>query len=380
MINNSTYIFIVTDLPVCLTRYEGEIIMEIGLTTFVETTPDVETGKVLSHAERIREVVEEIVLADEVGLDVFGVGEHHRKDYAASSPAVVLAAAASQTKQIRLTSAVTVLSSDDPVRVFQQFSTLDAISNGRAEIMAGRGSFIESFPLFGYDLDDYNELFDEKLDLLLKIQGSEKVTWNGGTHRPAIQNRGVYPIPVQETLPIWIASGGTPQSVVRAGMLGLPLVLAIIGGSPRQFARLVQLYKRAAKEAGHDLSKLPIASHSHGFVAESTELAAEKFFPSTQQAMNVLGRERGWGEYTRETFDSARSLEGALYVGDAETVAEKIIHLRKNVGVTRFMLHVPVGSMPHANVMKAIELLGKEVAPIVRAEVARWEAEGEVEL
>lgn len=359
---------------------EGEIIMEIGLTTFVETTPDVETGKVLSHAERIREVVEEIVLADEVGLDVFGVGEHHRKDYAASSPAVVLAAAASQTKQIRLTSAVTVLSSDDPVRVFQQFSTLDAISNGRAEIMAGRGSFIESFPLFGYELDDYNELFDEKLDLLLKIQGSEKVTWNGGTHRPAIQNRGIYPIPVQETLPIWIASGGTPQSVVRAGMLGLPLVLAIIGGSPRQFARLVQLYKRAAKEAGHDLSKLPIASHSHGFVAESTELAAEKFFPSTQQAMNVLGRERGWGEYTRETFDSARSLEGALYVGDAETVAEKIIHLRKNVGVTRFMLHVPVGSMPHADVMKAIELLGKKVAPIVRAEVARWEAEGEVEL
>lgn len=352
--------------------------MEIGLTTFVETTPDVKTGKVISHAERIREVVEEIVLADEVGLDVYGVGEHHRRDYAASSPAVVLAAAASRTKRIRLTSAVTVLSSDDPVRVFEQFSTLDAISNGRAEIMAGRGSFIESFPLFGYDLDDYNELFDEKLDLLLKIQKSEKVTWNG-KHRPAIQNLGIYPMPVQNPLPVWIASGGTPQSVVRAGILGLPLVLAIIGGSPRQFAGLVQLYKRAAKEAGHDVTKLPIASHSHGFIAESTELAADKFFPSTQQAMNVIGRERGWGEYTRATFDSARSLEGALYVGDTETVAEKIIHLRKNVGITRFMLHVPVGSMPHDDVMKAIELLGKEVAPMVREEIGRWEAKGEEE-
>lgn len=352
--------------------------MEIGLTTFVETTPDVKTGKVISHAERIREVVEEIVLADEVGLDVYGVGEHHRRDYAASSPAVVLAAAASQTKRIRLTSAVTVLSSDDPVRVFEQFSTLDAISNGRAEIMAGRGSFIESFPLFGYDLDDYNELFDEKLDLLLKIQKSEKVTWNG-KHRPAIQNLGIYPMPVQNPLPVWIASGGTPQSVVRAGILGLPLVLAIIGGSPRQFAGLVQLYKRAAKEAGHDVTKLPIASHSHGFIAESTELAADKFFPSTQQAMNVIGRERGWGEYTRATFDSARSLEGALYVGDTETVAEKIIHLRKNVGITRFMLHVPVGSMPHDDVMKAIELLGKEVAPMVHEEIGRWEAKGEEE-
>lgn len=354
------------------------MVMEIGLTTFVETTPDVKTGKVISHAERIREVVEEIVLADEVGLDVYGVGEHHRRDYAASSPAVVLAAAASRTKRIRLTSAVTVLSSDDPVRVFEQFSTLDAISNGRAEIMAGRGSFIESFPLFGYDLDDYNELFDEKLDLLLKIQKSEKVTWDG-KHRPAIQNLGIYPIPVQNPLPVWIASGGTPQSVVRAGMLGLPLVLAIIGGSPRQFAGLVQLYKRAAKEAGHDVTKLPIASHSHGFIAESTELAADKFFPSTQQAMNVIGRERGWGKYTRATFDSARSLEGALYVGDTETVAEKIIHLRKNVGITRFMLHVPVGSMPHDDVMKAIELLGKEVAPIVREEIGRWEAVGEEE-
>ena len=348
--------------------------MEIGVTTFVETTPDVETGKVISHAERIREVVEEIVLADSVGLDVFGVGEHHRQDFAASAPAVVLAAAASQTKRIRLTSAVTVLSSDDPVRVYQDFATLDAISNGRAEIMAGRGSFIESFPLFGYDLTDYDELFDEKLELLLQICKSEKVTWSG-KHRASIQNLGVYPRSVQNPLPVWIASGGNPQSAVRAGILGLPLVLAIIGGSPMQFAPIVQLYKKAAKQAGHDLSKLTVATHSHGFIAETTESAANIFFPSTQQVMNVLGRERGWGRYDRSSFDAARSFEGALYVGDAKTVAEKIIHLRKNVGVTRFMLHCPLGSMPHEDVMKAIELLGKEVAPIVREEVDRWEAE-----
>ncbi|MGG0717911.1 LLM class flavin-dependent oxidoreductase [Robertmurraya massiliosenegalensis] len=350
--------------------------MEIGISTFVETTPDVKTGEIISHAERLREVVEEIVLADQVGLDVFGVGEHHRKDYAASSPAVLLAAAASQTERIRLTSAVSVLSSDDPVRVFQDFAMLDGISNGRAEIMAGRGSFIESFPLFGYDLNDYNELFDEKLDLLLKIRDAEKVTWSGN-HRPAIQNLGVYPRPVQEPLPVWIGSGGTPQSVARAGQLGLPLVLAIIGGRPVQFAPLVQLYKRAATQSGHDISKLPVASHSHGFIAETTEIACEKFFPSTQQAMNVIGRERGWGHYDRAAFDAARSFEGALYVGDPETVAQKIIHLRKNVGITRFMLHVPVGTMPHEDVMKAIELLGTKVAPMVREGIAKWEAEQE---
>jgi probable LLM family oxidoreductase len=348
--------------------------MELGLTTFVETTPDVKTGKVISHAERLREVLEEIILADEVGLDIFGVGEHHRKDYALSTPAVLLAAAAARTKNIRLSSAVTVLSSDDPVRVFQEFSTVDAISNGRAEIMAGRGSFIESFPLFGYDLKDYDELFDEKLDLLLNIRKNEIVNWQGN-HRPSIHNRGVYPRPVQELLPVWIASGGTPQSVARAGTLGLPLALAIIGGSPLQFAPLVKLYYRAAEQAGHDPSKLTVATHSHGFVAETTDMAIEKFFPPTQYAMSKLGRERGWGDYTRETFDRARSLEGALYVGDVKTVAEKIIFLRKNVGITRFMLHCPVGSMPHEDVMRAIELLGKEVAPIVREEVAKWEAE-----
>ncbi len=347
--------------------------MEIGISTFVETTPDVRTGNVISHADRLREVVEEIILADQVGLDVFGVGEHHRNDFAASSPAVVLAAAATQTSRIRLTSAVTVLSSADPVRVFQDFATLDGISNGRAEIMAGRGSFIESFPLFGYNLNDYDELFEEKLDLLLTLQKSEFITWSG-KHRPAINNIGIYPRPVQEPLPIWIGSGGNSESVVRAGLLGLPLVLAIIGGRPIQFAPLVELYKKAATHAGHDVNKLQIASHSHGFIAEDTMTAADKFFPSTQQVMNKLGKERGWGIYDRAAFDAARSFEGALYVGDSETVAQKIIHLRKNVGITRFMLHVPVGSMPHADVMNAIELLGKEVAPIVREEIAKWEA------
>jgi len=350
--------------------------MEIGISTFVETSPDVQTGEIMSHAQRLREVVEEIELADRVGLDVYGVGEHHRKDYAASSPAVVLAAAASRTQRIRLTSAVTVLSSADPVRVFQDFATLDGISNGRAEIMAGRGSFIESFPLFGYDLNDYDELFDEKLELLLKLTESEKVTWRGG-HRPAIQDLGVYPRPVQNPLPVWIGSGGNPESAIRAGTLGLPLVLAIIGGSPVQFAPLVQLYKKAGLRAGHPESQLRVASHSHGFIGEETEAAADKFFPSTQASMNVIGRERGWRHYDRSAYDAARSFEGALYVGDPQTVAEKIIHLRKKVGVTRFMLHVPLGTMPHAEVMRAIELLGTEVAPKVRSEISRWEAETE---
>lgn len=352
--------------------------MEIGITSFVETKPDIQTGAVISHAQRLREVVEEIVLADQVGLDVFGVGEHHRKDYAASSPAVVLAAAASQTKRIQLTSAVTVLSSSDPVRVFQDFATLDGISNGRAEIMAGRGSFIESFPLFGYDLNDYDELFEEHLELLLKIRGSEKVTWKGG-HRPAIHDLGVYPRPVQNSLPIWVGSGGNRDSAIRAGLLGLPLMLAIIGGSPMQFEPLVQLYKKAAAHAGHDESRLKVGSQSIGFVAENTDLAADTFFPSTQAGMNKLGKERGWAHYDRSSFDAARSFEGALYVGDPETVAQKIIHLRKNVGVTRFMMYVPLSTMPHNQVMRAIELLGTEVAPRVREEIAKWEAETEKE-
>lgn len=348
--------------------------MEIGITSFVETKPDVHSGEVISHAQRLREVVEEIILADQVGLDVFGIGEHHREDYAASSPAMVLSAAASQTKNIRLTSAVTVLSSADPVRVFQDFATLDGLSNGRAEIMAGRGSFIESFPLFGYDLQDYDELFEEHLDLLLSIRQSEKVVWEG-RHRPAINHLGVYPRPVQKSLPIWVASGGNQQSAMRAGLLGLPLMLAIIGGSPMQFAPIVQLYKKAALHAGHDLSKLQVGSHSIGFVGPNTEWAADTFFPSTMAGMNKLGKERGWPYYDRSSYDAARSFEGALYVGDPDTVAEKIIHLRKHVGITRFMLYVPLSTMPHDQVMQAIELLGTEVAPRVREEVAKWEAE-----
>lgn len=350
--------------------------MEIGISTFVETTPDVKTGALKSHAERLAEVVEEMELADQVGLDVYGIGEHHRQDYAASSPAVLLAAGAARTKRIRLTSAVTVLSSDDPVRVYQDFATLDGISGGRAEIMAGRGSFIESFPLFGYNLADYDELFEEKLELLLQISRGGKINWSG-KHRPAISGLEIFPRAVQNPLPVWIGSGGNPESVIRAGTQGLPLVLAIIGGSPFRFAPLVKLYKQAAAQAGFDPTKLPIASHSHGFVAAEEKQAADSFFPSTQAAMNVIGRERGWPHYDRAAYDYARSPEGALYVGDPETVARKIIALRKEVGITRFFLHLPLGTMPHDEVMTAIELLGTKVAPIVREEIARWEAEGQ---
>lgn len=347
--------------------------MELGISTFVETTPDAATGNTISHAERLREVVEEIVLADQVGLDVYGVGEHHRHDYAASSPAVVLAAAASQTTRIRLTSAVMILSSADPVRVFQDFATLDGLSNGRAEIMVGRGSFLESFPLFGYDLNDYEELFEEKLDLLLRIQQSEIVSWNG-KHRSAIHELGIYPRPVQEQLPVWIGSAGSLESAVRAGKFGLPFVLAIIGAvQPLDYAEQVHLYKQAAAEAGFDVSKLPIASHSHGFVAKSQEEAIETFFPSTFARTNVRALEKGTPPYTRANYDEACSFEGALYVGDPDTVAKKIIHLRKHVGVTRFFLHMPHGTMPHQDVMEAIRLFGTEVAPRVREEVQRWE-------
>jgi probable LLM family oxidoreductase len=344
--------------------------IEIGISTFLEATPDPVSGERISHAERLRRAVEEIVVADQAGLDVYGVGEHHRPDYACSAPAVVLAAAAPLTKRIRLTSAVTVLSSDDPVRVYQQFATLDGISNGRAEIMAGRGSFIESFPLFGCKLEDYDELFNEKLELLLEVCRNEIVTWRGG-HRPAIDGRGVYPRAVQDPLPVWIATGGNPESAVRAGMLGLPVCFAIIGGMPERFAPLVELYKRAAAKAGHDVSKLQIATHSHGFVADTTEEADEKFYLPTQAQMNQIGRERGWPPYTRETYDAARSLRGALYVGDPEYVAEKIVLLHRNLGITRFFLHVNVGTMPHRDVLRAIELLGTRVAPIVRKELAR---------
>jgi probable LLM family oxidoreductase len=346
--------------------------MELGLYTFADVSLEKGPGHIAPH-ERLRNLIEEIELADQVGLDVFGLGEHHRPDYAASAPAVILAAAAERTKRIRLTSAVTVLSSDDPVRVFQQFSTVDLISGGRAEIMAGRGSFIESFPLFGYDLGDYDALFAEKLDLLLKINESERVTWSG-TLRAPINDCGVYPRPYQQKLPIWIAVGGTPQSVVRAATLGLPLALAIIGGEPARFAPFFELYREAARRAGHDPEKLATSLNVHGFVAETTDKAADDFYGPQAEVMNRIGRERGWGPTNRAHFDQARGPRGALFVGDPDTVAEKIIAQHKLFGNDRFLLQMAIGAMPHDKIMKAIELYGTKIAPIVRRETAKKEA------
>jgi len=344
--------------------------MQIGVYTFAETTPHPHTGHVISSAQRLRDLMEEIELADQVGLDVFGVGEHHRPDFAVSAPAVVLAAAAERTKRIRLTSAVTVLSSDDPVRVFQDFATLDLLSNGRAEIMAGRGSFIESFPLFGYDLGDYDELFAEKLELLLALRESERVTW-AGRHRPPLRNLGVYPRPIQNPLPIWIAVGGTPASVVRAAELGLPLALAIIGGAPEQFAPLIQLYRETGQRAGHNASQLRVSINSHAFLADDSHHAAEVFFPSYAEAMTRIGRERGWPPTTRRQFDASRSPRGALLVGDPQEVIDKILYEHELFAHDRFLAQFTVGSIAHDNVMRAIELLGTKVAPAVRSALLR---------
>ncbi|HEX2729256.1 MAG TPA: LLM class flavin-dependent oxidoreductase, partial [Rubrobacteraceae bacterium] len=285
-------------------------------------------------------------------------------------PAVALAAAAERTKNIRLSSAVTVLSSDDPVRVFQQFATLDLLSGGRAEIMAGRGSFIESFPLFGYDLNDYDELFAEKLDLLLKLRESERVTWSG-RHRARLEDVGVYPRPVQDPLPVWIAVGGTPQSVVRAASLGLPLAIAIIGGQPSNFAPLANLYREAASEAGHDPERLPISINSHTYVAETSQQASDEYFPTYSAMMNKIGRERGWSPMRRGQFEGGRSRRGALLVGSPEEVVEKILYEHEFFGHQRFMAQISVGALPHDKVMRAIELLGTEVAPAVRKELTR---------
>jgi probable LLM family oxidoreductase len=344
--------------------------MELGLYTFADVGRESATGRTITPAERLKNLVAEIELADQVGLDVFGVGEHHRPDYAASAPAVVLAAAASLTSRIRLTSAVTVLSSDDPVRVFQEFATLDNLSGGRAEIMAGRGSFIESFPLFGYDLGDYDALFAEKLELLLKLRESERITWPGG-HRAAINDRGVYPRPVQEPLPVWIAVGGTPQSVARAGALGLPLALAIIGGEPARFAPLFQLYREAARRAGHAPDGLRTSINVHGFVADTTEAAADAFYAPQAEVMNRIGRERGWGPTSRAHFDASRGPHGALFVGDPETVAEKIVAHHAIFANDRFLIQMAIGTVEHSKVMRAIELFGTKVAPLVRAAVAQ---------
>lgn len=344
--------------------------MEIGLYSFAETPLDPATGQQQGAGQRIRDLLEEIELADQVGLDVFGVGEHHRPDYAVSSPAVILAAAASRTRRIRLTSAVSVLSSDDPVRVFQDFAILDHISNGRAEIMAGRGSFTESFPLFGQDLGDYDEIFSEKLDLLLKLRERGRVTWSG-THRPPIDDREVFPRPQQAPLPVWLAVGGTPQSVARAARLGLPMALAIIGGAPERFKPAVDLYRELAEEAGHDVSQLPISINSHGFVAETATEAADISYGPFAETMDRIGRERGWPPTSRRQFDAERSIRGALLVGSPQEAIDKILFQYELFRHQRYLVQFTVGRLPHDRVLRAIELLGTEVAPVVRAETAR---------
>lgn len=337
--------------------------MELGISSFAELTPDPVTGKTISGHQRMMDLMEEIELADQLGLDVYALGEHHRPDFIVSSPAVVLAAAAVKTNHIRLSSAVTVLSSDDPVRVFQHFATVDLLSGGRAEIMAGRGSFIESFPLFGYDLKDYDDLFSEKLDLLLKLNESEKISWKG-KHRSPIQNLGVYPRPFQKKLPVWIAVGGTPESVIRSGKLGLPMALAIIGGSPANFLPLVELYRKTSAAAGH--GRLPLAVHSHGYISEDSNQAADEFFPSYAYVMSNIGRERGWPPTTRAQFEAGRSKQGALLVGSPQQVIDKILFEKELFGLDRFLLHVSVGTMPHAQIMHSIELFGTRVAPVIR--------------
>ncbi|MGN6195449.1 MAG: LLM class flavin-dependent oxidoreductase [Ginsengibacter sp.] len=346
--------------------------MELGLITFADMEPESLPGRSINAHQRIKDLMEEIELADQLGLDVFGVGEHHRPDYAVSSPAVILGAAAMITKNIKLSSAVTVLSSDDPVRVFQNFSTVDILSSGRAEIMAGRGSFIESFPLFGYDLNDYDELFEEKLDLLLQLNKSEKVSWRG-KHRPSIQNRGVYPRPYQSKIPTWIAAGGTPASAIRAATLQLPLMLAIIGGRPEQFVHFIDLYKETSRKAGRDMSTLQFGINNHFYVSEDSQKAGDEFYPYYAEMMNRVGRDRGWPPLSRQQFEYSRSAEGAVMVGSVQQVIDKILYEYELFGFTRFMAQASVGNVPHKMVMKSIELFGAKVAPAVKKEIEKTE-------
>jgi probable LLM family oxidoreductase len=340
--------------------------MELGVATFA----DLSSG--ISPEQRMRDLLEEAVLADQLGLDVFAIGEHHRPDFLISSPAVALAAVAARTQRIRLASAVTVLSSDDPVRVFQQFAELDLVSGGRAEIWAGRGSFIESFPLFGYDLDDYDELFAEKLELLLAIRDSTSVTWSGRLRAP-LSNAGVWPRPVQDPLPIWVAVGGTPQSVARAGVLNLPMTLAIIGGQPERFAPLVALYRRAAQQADHDATGLQLAINTHAFVGETSQAADSAFAQPYLAMMNRIGRERGWPPSGKPEYEALRSPRGAVAAGSPEQVAEKILFEHELFGNDRYVGQMSVGAVAHKDVMRSIELFGTQVAPAVRAEVERRE-------
>jgi probable LLM family oxidoreductase len=338
--------------------------MQIGIDSFAAAYDDASLA--LAPSDRLRNLVAEIEHADRVGLDVFGIGEHHRRDYLDSAPAVILGAAAARTTNIRLTSAVTVLSAADPVRVFQEFATLDLLSQGRAEIVAGRGSFIDAFPLFGLALDDYDALFEERLELLLKIREQEHVHWSG-SFRPPLTGQGVYPRPVQNPLPVWVGVGGTPQSFVRAGALGLPLMVAIIGGEPRRFRPLVDLYRETGRRHGHSPEQLKVGVHALGYVAATTQEAADDFFPGYAKAFSTVARERGWPPVTRRDFDAQRGPDGALLVGDANEVTEKIFrHSEALGGIDRITFQMNVASLPHAKLMQAIETIGGEVAPALR--------------
>jgi probable LLM family oxidoreductase len=342
--------------------------MQIGVDSFAAALPDDGQGQSVSASDSVRHLVGRIELADHVGLDVFGVGEHHRREFLDSAPAVILAAAAALTKKIRLTSAVTVLSAADPVRVFQNFATLDLLSQGRAEMVVGRGSFTESFPLFGLALKDYDSLFAEKLDLLLNIRENEFIHWSG-KHRPALTGQGVYPRPVQNPIPIWLGVGGTPESFARAGALGLPLMIAIIGGETYRFRPLVDLYREMGKRAGYSPAQLKVGVHALGYVADTTQAANDEFFPGYARSFTDIGKERGWPPVTRAHFEAARSRRGALLVGNPEEVAEKILeHSEALGGISRISFQMDVAGLPHAKLMHAIELLGTRVAPVLRAE------------
>lgn len=341
--------------------------MQIGCDSFVAAGTHPLTGREIPALERMTGIIEEIELADQVGLDCFGVGEHHRKEYLDSAPAMILAAAASRTKQIRLTSAVTVLSAADPVRVFQEFATLDLLSAGRAEMVVGRGSFIESFPLFGLELKDYDALFAEKLELLLDIREQTEVHWSGKFRAP-LMGQGIYPRPVQEKLPIWLGVGGTPESFVRAGSMGLPLMIAIIGGEPHRFRPLVDLYREAGRRAGHRAETLQVGIHALGYVADTDQQAADDFFPGYAQAFTQIGRERGWPPVTRRQFDALLGKTGALIVGAPESVIAKVKHYDEVLGgIARLDFQMSVASLSHGQLLSAIRLLGERVAPAIRA-------------
>jgi probable LLM family oxidoreductase len=341
--------------------------MQVGIDSFATAFTNDAAGVAGSASDALLNLVERIVHAEQVGMDVFGIGEHHRKEFLDSAPPVILAAAASRTNHIRLTSAVTVLSAADPVRVFQQFATLDLLSQGRAEMVVGRGSFIESFPLFGLELKDYDSLFEEKLDLLLSIRENEQVHWSG-KHRPSLTGQGVYPRPVQNPLPIWLGVGGTPESFARAGALGLPLMVAIIGGETRRFRPLVDLYRKMGQQAGYKPGQLKVGVHALGYVADTTEQAVEDFFPGYARAFTEVGKERGWPPVTRSQFNALLGRHGALQVGNPEEVAKKILeHSEALGGISRISFQMDVASLPHAKLMHAIELLGTRVAPILRA-------------